>query len=490
MVDFKHSNFLLGRPADLIVHTRDLETFFAHRVVLAFTSEKLASLVRVSTNGAIYFPEEPSGAVCSLLEWIYPHTSMRIANFGALDAALSIAKKYQLDAMRDALQSMLRQPDSPVNLRKDPILAYSIATTHGLTSDAQEAARLAVGAVDFRRPRVLEELTERGVSVECAFRLVQKQFAWECALADGLLRTSTSSGGNLILEEREWKRLVCAECTSWAEDAGPMGMVQWQRNWAERVYERLLCTPLEDCVYLFRSDYVTRVWNGGCERCMIRLMRDQDMLDAWISRVWKMVNRKWEEIFVDPRGKDKEQERINTDEDEHEHKAGPRPSTPPPPVCVPTTSIVAPQTPPCTIPKRGGQTARDTPLRDSPNNPFLVEHSGPPVALRPRPKRRAVDFTEGPTVGYVFRGVRTSFANPHANQHPPSPTLEPNHPSFLPLEHPDFSPSELARPQLLFPQAHGYAQRRESLSAGTALDAEERTSQGSQDVSEEEQAQH
>ncbi|KAG8736784.1 hypothetical protein FRC10_008946 [Ceratobasidium sp. 414] len=165
--------------------------------------------------------------------------------------------------------------------------------------------------------------------------------------------------------------------------------------------------------------------------------------------------------LVDPRGENKEQDHINTDEDEHEHDAGPRPSTPPPRVCVPTTSI-APQTPPRTIPKRGGRIARDAPLRDSPNNPFLVERSGSPVALRPRPKRRAADFTEGPTVGYVFRGMPTTFANPYANQHPPSPTLEPNHPSFLPLEHPDFSPSELARPQLLFPQAHGYAREGES----------------------------
>ncbi|QRV82178.1 hypothetical protein RhiJN_10193 [Ceratobasidium sp. AG-Ba] len=139
-----------------------------------------------------------------------------------------------------------------------------------------------------------------------------------------------------------------------------------------------------------------------------------------------------------------------------------RPSTPPPRVCVPTTSIVVPQTPPRTIPKKGGRIVREGPERDSPNNPFLVERPSSPPALRIRPKRRAVDFTEGPTVGYVFRGVPTTFANPYANQHPPSPTLEPQHPSFLPLDHPDFSPSELTRPQLLFPEAHGYVREGES----------------------------
>ncbi|CAE6376520.1 unnamed protein product [Rhizoctonia solani] len=133
----------------------------------------------------------------------------------------------------------------------------------------------------------------------------------------------------------------------------------------------------------------------------------------------------------------------------------PRPVTPPPRLCTPLPAC--PQTPPRTKPQRSARVSRDAPLRDSPNNPFLVESLEPPAMLRLRPKRSATDFTEGPTVGYVFRGVPTVFANPYASQHPPSPTKDKNHPSFLPLEHPDFSPCELARPQLLFPEAHGYA---------------------------------
>ncbi|KAG8778248.1 hypothetical protein FRC12_025083 [Ceratobasidium sp. 428] len=149
-------------------------------------------------------------------------------------------------------------------------------------------------------------------------------------------------------------------------------------------------------------------------------------------------------------------------ENDDEHKVVPRPCTPPPRVYVPPASIVEPHTPPRTAPKRGGRIVRDAPLRDSPNNPFLVERSGSPIPLRSRPKRGALDFEEGPIVKYVFRGIPQIFANPYANQHPPSPTLQPTHPSFLPLDHPDFSPSELTRPQLLFPHAHGYANEGES----------------------------
>ncbi|CAE6495966.1 unnamed protein product [Rhizoctonia solani] len=133
----------------------------------------------------------------------------------------------------------------------------------------------------------------------------------------------------------------------------------------------------------------------------------------------------------------------------------PRPATPPPRLCTPLPAC--PQTPPRTKPQRSSRVSRDAPLRDSPNNPFLAESLESPPMLRPRPMRSGAEFMEGPTVGYVFRGVPTVFANPYANQHPPSPTKDKDHPSFLPLEHPDFSPCELARPKLLFPEAHGYA---------------------------------
>ncbi|CCO35606.1 hypothetical protein BN14_09724 [Rhizoctonia solani AG-1 IB] len=90
----------------------------------------------------------------------------------------------------------------------------------------------------------------------------------------------------------------------------------------------------------------------------------------------------------------------------HEAKAEPEPELPPRPVTPPprlsTPLPACPQTPPRTKPQRSTRISRDAPLRDSPNNPFLVEDSELPAMLRPRPKRSAIDFTEGPTVGYVL----------------------------------------------------------------------------------------
>ncbi|KAG9090430.1 hypothetical protein FRC07_012111 [Ceratobasidium sp. 392] len=218
---------------------------------------------------------------------------MRIPNFDVLDEALAIADEYKLGAMRDALGTLMTQKDSPVYINKDPIRAYGIATRRGLDLKAQEAARQTVGKVDFKRGYLLGELRKRGVSVESAFALAQKHFAWESALADVLLRSVEA----LILEEEEWKVLVCAECVSWKEVDGPAGLVEWQRNWIDRVYERLVCTPLDDCAYMFRPEYVARVWDEGCERCMIRLMRSQDPLDEWMARVWSRLQGEWEDIF-------------------------------------------------------------------------------------------------------------------------------------------------------------------------------------------------
>ncbi|KAG9079776.1 hypothetical protein FRC06_007483, partial [Ceratobasidium sp. 370] len=207
--DFEHANLLPSRPADLLITTRDLTVLLAHQAMLAFASDKLANLLEFDQPARLrsIHLDQSSGAVRTMLEWIYPHTSMSVGNFDALDAALAISKAYDLGAMHDALRGLLDQPNSPVHISVDPIRAYSLATTHGFTSYAQEAARLAIGKVDFRKEGLLEEFKTRGVSVECAFRLGQRQFAWESALADILLRTSVPSD-KMVLTEEESQVLV------------------------------------------------------------------------------------------------------------------------------------------------------------------------------------------------------------------------------------------------------------------------------------------
>ncbi|KAG8697698.1 hypothetical protein FRC09_007705 [Ceratobasidium sp. 395] len=297
--EVEHVNLLPGRPADLRITTRGPVVFLAHSAILAFASDKLAHVVGSHLNFGgltpVHLHESPE-AVRAVLEWVYPHTSMRIEDFDTLEVALNISNKYDLDAMHSVLRDLLLT----VFLHKDPIRVYSLATTHGFTALAREAARLSLGKVDFRREGMLEELKAGGVSVECAFRLVQYQFAWESALADVLLRTC-SVGGEMLLTEEESGLLVCGECASralgWEDAEGPLEVVGWQRLWAERVYLRLICTPFEECDDLFCPDYLSRVWDEGCEQCMVRLMRSQDALDDWLSRVRRVLSKRWTDIY-------------------------------------------------------------------------------------------------------------------------------------------------------------------------------------------------
>ncbi|KAF8157197.1 hypothetical protein B0H34DRAFT_658315 [Crassisporium funariophilum] len=116
----------------------------------------------------------------------------------------------------------------------------------------------------------------------------------------------------------------------------------------------------------------------------------------------------------------------------------------------------ATMSPPVT-PKTRSSTRRA--LRDSPDNPFLAtpkknaddSDTASPSLSSANPSPRT-PFQEKPSVTYVFRGVRRTYANPlynHAQDRPLSPPPG----SKLPIEHPDYSPTMHCTPKLLFPDA-------------------------------------
>ncbi|KAG6914656.1 hypothetical protein DXG01_016099 [Tephrocybe rancida] len=135
---------------------------------------------------------------------------------------------------------------------------------------------------------------------------------------------------------------------------------------------------------------------------------------------------------------------------------GSAPVSPPPSNRKPVVATVAPVTP--EPPRRS---KRGPPMRDSPNNPFLVspasiaeDSASPTPSLSPHTPQHF----ERPTVTYVFRGVRGTFPNPlydHERGRPRSPSAR----SQLPIEHPDFSPDPHCAPKLLFPAAPRKPQR-------------------------------
>ncbi|EJD05450.1 uncharacterized protein FOMMEDRAFT_17748 [Fomitiporia mediterranea MF3/22] len=106
---------------------------------------------------------------------------------------------------------------------------------------------------------------------------------------------------------------------------------------------------------------------------------------------------------------------------------------------LPTVELPLPSTP-----KKGKARLVDSPVRDSPNNPFL-DDSPPSVSGEPAEPRTTTTRPEKPTITYIFRGVRAEFANPMYNLPP-----EVHERSLLPIEHPDFSPDPACPPKLLF----------------------------------------
>ncbi|KAI9452750.1 hypothetical protein F5148DRAFT_1289474 [Russula earlei] len=89
------------------------------------------------------------------------------------------------------------------------------------------------------------------------------------------------------------------------------------------------------------------------------------------------------------------------------------------------------------------RTVKPMPVRDSPNNPFLVNPSDSPGSAPSSPVGPHTPVPDKETIYYVFRGKRLAFQNPHFGA-PKNPR------SMLQPEHPDFSPSEDCTPRRLF----------------------------------------
>ncbi|KAI5121438.1 hypothetical protein M0805_006199 [Coniferiporia weirii] len=133
------------------------------------------------------------------------------------------------------------------------------------------------------------------------------------------------------------------------------------------------------------------------------------------------------------------------------HFRGKAPVSPPPshrqkPAVADVVDVV--EQPPLPSTPKGKQRKEYSPVRDSPNNPFLDDDSPVSIAGDPVEPRTPTAQAEKPTIAYVFRGVRATFANPMFNLPP-----DVHERSLLPVEHPDYSPDPACPPKLLFADA-------------------------------------
>ncbi|KAF9524346.1 hypothetical protein CPB83DRAFT_910000 [Crepidotus variabilis] len=147
----------------------------------------------------------------------------------------------------------------------------------------------------------------------------------------------------------------------------------------------------------------------------------------------------------------------------HRKKVGKTPTSNASPMAIdsPLRAAAKVASPPST-PKTRSVTRREALLRDSPDNPFLVSpvadsDSGSPIASSnpsPRTPSKGSASYDKPFINYVFRGTRRTFQNPYFN-HAEDRPMSPPPASKLPIDHPEYSPSLMCPPKVLFPTARG-----------------------------------
>ncbi|EIN09323.1 hypothetical protein PUNSTDRAFT_143793 [Punctularia strigosozonata HHB-11173 SS5] len=133
------------------------------------------------------------------------------------------------------------------------------------------------------------------------------------------------------------------------------------------------------------------------------------------------------------------------------------------------TALRPPQTPPRRSSRTAPRSKREPEaVRDSPNNPFLDKDSGDtdvsPFESPGTPPQRSEE-EERPTVDYVFRGQKRTYANPYYNLTPSRRER-----AKLPPSHVDFSPEPVMPRKLLFPVRKRVARGLSHSSSSPSLD--------------------
>jgi len=106
-------------------------------------------------------------------------------------------------------------------------------------------------------------------------------------------------------------------------------------------------------------------------------------------------------------------------------------------------------------PSASSAAAPPLPIKKKWTAPIVGEEEGNPFYVKPGESRKVQtkkaeerDWEEKETVTYVFRGTKTTFANPYYRV-PTGDTAT----SRLPTSHPDFSPAPAPKPRPLWPAA-------------------------------------
>ncbi|KAI9450608.1 hypothetical protein BJY52DRAFT_1215412 [Lactarius psammicola] len=150
------SNTLLDDPeADVILRSRDSQTFRVLKLYINRSSTVLGDLIRAASDPSgtanVASNEErlpevqlyDSGTILSsLLTFVFPIPPVIPSTLEETMELLSVAQKYEMSSVLTHIRGFLALQDPPFIRQENAFLAYSVAQQYGLRKEAIQAARL------------------------------------------------------------------------------------------------------------------------------------------------------------------------------------------------------------------------------------------------------------------------------------------------------------------------------------------------------------
>lgn len=154
--DNQPSNAFFDDPdADVVLRSRDFQTFRVLKLYLIRSSTPLGDLIRAAfdtswtgnaANNEMRLPEvqlNDSGTILSsLLTFIFPIPAVLPSTLEETMELLLAAQKYEMSSVLTHIRGFLALQEPPFIRRENAFLAYSAAQRYGLRKEATQAAQL------------------------------------------------------------------------------------------------------------------------------------------------------------------------------------------------------------------------------------------------------------------------------------------------------------------------------------------------------------
>ncbi|KAG8710264.1 hypothetical protein FRC11_004694 [Ceratobasidium sp. 423] len=128
---------------DLTLRSADGVNFSVHSLFLSAASPVFSHLLKAGNHNGIIRFSGNAEVLALMLEFIYPRPTPIITSMSLMNDAVRVANMYELDSMKTRLCEQLVLVASPVSVHANPFGALCVASTHGFTTEAELAAKIA-----------------------------------------------------------------------------------------------------------------------------------------------------------------------------------------------------------------------------------------------------------------------------------------------------------------------------------------------------------